>query len=86
MIISIFLVICLHRRNIRTQLLTQMPRMLLPLAAVILIDKTDLYAFNSGLETAEEFMQKVQAMLDIWHHTLGFTGGNLKLLKCYWAL
>ena len=31
-------------------------------------------------------MLKAQRLLDAWHYVLRFTGGDLKLSKCYWTL
>ena len=58
----------------------------MPLAALIFVDDTDLYIFNSGSETTEEIVLKAQRLLDAWHHILQFTGGDLKLSKCYWTI
>ena len=60
--------------------------MILPLVALIFVDDADLHVFNSGSETTEELVVKAQRLLDAWHHILTFTGGNLKLSKCYWTL
>ena len=58
----------------------------MPLAALIFVDDTNLYVFNSGSDTTEEIVLKAQCLLDAWHHILQFTGGDLKLSKCYWTL
>ena len=42
--------------------------------------------FNSGADNAEEVVIKAQRLLDAWHEVLKFTGGDLKLSKCYWTL
>ena len=83
MIISIFLVRCLHSKNLTTSISSPMTNMILPLVALIFVDDADLHAFNSGSETTEELAVKAQRLLDAWHHILTFTGGNLKLSKCY---
>ena len=81
--ILIFLVKCLHKQNARTKLSILISRILLPLAALIFVDDTDLCAFNSGSETTAELVQKAQIMLDAWYQVLKFVGGHLKLTKCY---
>ena len=58
----------------------------MPLAALIFVNDTNLYVFNSGSETTEEIVLKAQRLLDAWHHILQFTVGDLKLSKCYWSL
>ena len=42
----------------------------MPLAALIFIDDTDLYVFNSGSDTTEEIILKAQCLLDAWYHIL----------------
>ena len=85
-IISIFLVQYLYSKNLNTQLSTPVSKIIMPLAALIFIDDTDLYIFNLGLDTTEEIILKAQRLLDAWHHILQFTGADLKLSKCYWTL
>ena len=83
MIISIFLVRYLYSKNLNTHLTTPVSKIVMLLAALIFVDDTDLYVFNSGSETTEEIVLKAQRLLDAWHHILQFTGGDLKLSKCY---
>ena len=40
------------------QLLTPLSGIVMPLAALIFVDDTDLYVFNSGLDTTEELVFK----------------------------
>ena len=56
------------------------------LVALIFVDNIDPYVFNSGSDTTEELVFKAQRLLDAWHYILWFTGGELKLSKCYWTL
>ena len=86
LIISIFLVRYLYSKNLTTPICTPISRAVLPLAALIFVDDTDLYVFNSGSDTTEEVVMKGQQLLDAWHDILKFTGGDLKLSKCYWTL
>lgn len=86
LIISIFFLRYLHSKNVTTQLRTPISGVLLPLAALMFVDDTDLYVFNSGVDTTRELVIKAQKLLDAWHNILKITGGNLKLSKCYWTL
>ena len=86
LIISIFLVRYLYSKNVTTKLSSPITNAVLPLAALIFVDDTDLYVFNSGADTAEEVVIKAQRLLNTWHEILKFTGGDLKLSKCYWTL
>ena len=86
MIISIFLVRYLYSKNLTTHLLTPLSGIVIPLAALIFVDDTDLYVFNSGLETIEDLVLKAQQLLDAWHYILKFTGEDLKLSKYFWIL
>ena len=86
MIISIFLVRYLYSKNLNTHLTTPVSKIVMPLVVLIFVDDTDLYVFNSGIDTTEEIILKVQRLLDTWYHILKFTGGDLKLSKCYWTL
>ena len=86
MIMSIFLVQYLHSKNLTTDISSPITNMILPLAALIFADDADLYIFNSGAETTEELVVKARRLLDASHNILTFTGGNLKLSKCYWTL
>ena len=70
MIISIFLVQYLYSKNLNTYLTTPISKIVMPLAALIFVDDTDLYVFNSGSETTEEIVLKVQRLLDTWYHIL----------------
>ena len=69
-----------------TKLSSQIANVILSLAALIFVDDTDLHVFNSGSDTTEEVVMKAQRLLDAWHDILKFTGGDLKLSKCYWTL
>jgi len=56
------------------------------LAVLIFIDDTDLCIFNCRVDVTEDLVYKAQKLLDAWHRILRFTGGDLKLSKCYWTL
>ena len=60
-----------------------MSRLVVPLAALLYIDNTDLYVFNSSCDSTKEVVQKAQNLLNTWYKVLKVTGGNLKLSKCY---
>ena len=60
MIISIFLVRYLYSKNLAIYLLMPLSGIVMLLAALIFVDDTDLYTFNSGLETIEELVLKAQ--------------------------
>ena len=47
---------------------------------------TNLYVFNDGSMCALEVVSKAQRLLNAWHEALRFTGGDLKLSKCYWRM
>ena len=64
MIISIFLVRYLYRKNLTTQLSIPLSGIVMPLVALIFVDDTDLYVFNSGSDTTEELVFKAQHLLD----------------------
>lgn len=49
-------------------------------------DDTDLYVFDDSSSDSTSSVQKAQLLLDSWHKALGFTGGDLKVSKYYWAL
>ena len=83
LIISIFLVRHLHSKKVTVAITSPISRSILPLAALIFIDDTDLCVFNSGADNAEEVVIKAQYLLDAWYEVLKFTGGDLKLSKCY---
>ena len=86
LIISIFLVRHLCGKNVTTKLSSPIANAILPLAALVFVDDTDLHVFNSGADAAKEVVIKAQRLLNTWHEILKFTGGDLKLSKCYWAL
>ena len=83
MIISILLVRYSYSKNLTTQLATPFFEVIMMLAALFFADDTDLCAFNSGSDAAEGLVVKGQRLLDVWCNTLKFTGGGLKLSKCY---
>ena len=58
MIISIFLVRYPHSKNLTTYLLIPLSGIVMPLAALIFADNTNLYVFNLGSETTEELVFK----------------------------
>lgn len=82
-IISIFLVRCSCSKKIATEISTPILKIILPLAALIFVDDTDLHVFDSGSDATEEVALKAQHLLDAWHYVLRFTGGDLKLSKYY---
>ena len=83
MIISIFLVRYLHKKNAVTHLMTPISRLVVAIAALICVDDTDLHAFNDGDSITEEIVRKAQRLVDTWHAVLQVTGGDLKHCKCY---
>ena len=48
------------------------------------VDDTDLYVFNDRSMSSLIVVIKAQRMLFAWYEALKFTGGYLKLFKCYW--
>ena len=86
MIISIFLVRYLHKKNVVTHLMTPISRLVVAIAALIYVDDTDLHVFNDGDSSTEEIVRKAQRLVDTWHAVLQVTGGDLKHCKCYWTL
>ena len=83
LIITIFLVRYLHSKKVTAEITSPISRSILPLAALIFIDDTNLCVFNLGTDNAEEVVIKAQHLLDAWYKVLKFTGGDLKLSKCY---
>lgn len=58
LIISIFLVRYLHSKKVTAEISSPIAKAILPLAALIFADDTDLCVFNSGADTAEEVVTK----------------------------
>ena len=54
LIINIFLIRYLYQKKIITKLVMLMSRLVVPLAALLYIDDTNLYVFNSGCNSAKE--------------------------------
>ena len=50
------------------------------------MDDTDLVTFDNEKELAMEVVTRAQLVLDTQHQALTFTGGNLKLNKCFWTI
>ena len=51
-------------KNLTTQICTLISKVMLPLAALIFIDNTDLHVLNLGSDTKEEVVMKAQRLLD----------------------
>ena len=83
MIISIFLIRYLYSKNLTSYLSTPFSGTIVSLAILIFVDDTDLHIFNCGADTTDNLVHKVQRLLDAWYRILRFTGGDLKLSKCY---
>ena len=58
LISSIFLVRHLCSKKVTAEISTPISRVILLLAALIFVDDTDLYVFNSGADNAEEVVMK----------------------------
>ena len=63
-----------------------MSRLVVPLVALLYIDDTNLYVFNSSFDSTKEVVKKAQNLLNTWHEVLKVIGDDLKLSKCYWTL
>ena len=86
LIISIFLIRYLYQQKVVSSLSSPISNVSKLLAALMYIDDTDLYVFNDGSLDVSKVVLKAQQLLDTWHTALKFTGGDLKLSKCYWTL
>ena len=65
------------------QLVTPLSGLVVPLAALLHADNTNLYVFNSSCDSAKEVVQKAQNLLSTWHKVLKVIGSDSKLSKCY---
>ena len=86
LIISIFLIRYLYQQKVVSGFSSPISNISQLLAALMYVDDTDLYVFNDGSLDVSEVVLKAQQLLDAWHTALKFTGGDLKLSKCYWTL
>ena len=59
---------------------------LFTLAAVILINDSDLLHMVSKTMSDEDFISKVQLATDDWAGIVNATGGSLKPPKCFWYM
>ena len=64
-----------------TQLITTISGLIVSLVALFRVDDTDLYVFNSGINSENDAVDKAQKLLNSWHEMLKVTGVNLKLSK-----
>ena len=56
------------------------------LSGLLYVDDTDLVAMSNGNKIAKEVAKRAQKLLDCWQQALNFTGGELKLEKCFWTI
>ena len=85
-IISIFLIRYLHHRKVVSSLSSPISNITQFLVALMHVDDTDLHVFNEDFVDSATLVKKAQQLLDSWHEALHFTGGDLKVSKCYWTL
>ena len=45
-----------------------------------------LHMLNSSFDITQDIVLKAQHLLNAWNEALKFTGGDLKLSKCFWTL
>ena len=62
---------------------TVISKVLFQIEAQLYIDNTDLPMMNQGNDSAKQLVTRAQIILNYWHNTLWFTGGDLKLKKSY---
>ena len=86
LIITIFLIRCLYQQKVVTSFTSPISKLSQLLAALMYVDDTEFYVFNDGTMDASTVVSKAQNLLNAWHEALKFTGGELKLPKCYWTL
>ena len=82
-ITSVFLIWYLRQQKVATAITLPISKIHQFLASLMHVDDTDLYVFNDGSMSSLEVVIKAQRLLNAWHEALKFTGGELKLSKCY---
>jgi hypothetical protein len=65
------------------QLVTSLSGFVVSLVALLYVDDTNLYIFNSGCDSIKEVIQKAQNLLNTWYEVLKVTEDDLKLSKYY---
>ena len=86
MINAIILILYLYQLGLVPTSRTPISNEVFQLIAQLFVDDTDLKIDNKGDESIEEIISRVQTTLTAWHKALQFTGGKLKLEKCYWMM
>ena len=61
------------------QIITPTSILFVPLVALLHVEETDLYVFNSSSDSAKDAVDKAQKLLNSWYKVLKVTGGDLKL-------
>lgn len=85
-IISIFINWYFYQQKVVASVTTPISKLFKLLAALLYVDDTDLYVFNSGSDNNQDIVSKGKSLLHAWYEVLKVTGGDLKLAKCYWTL
>ena len=83
MIIAIMIILYLYRLQLVPTSAIPITREEFQLIAQLFVDDTDLNIENNGKESKQQIIIRVQKTLNAWHEALNFTGGELKLEKCY---
>ena len=87
LVVSIFLVLMLHRLGHLACIWVAMSLSLFVFAGFLFVDDTDLVTIaDSPSETTDQVMSKMQLVVNAWHGGLRATGGALKPEKCLWCL
>ena len=85
-IVSIFLLMYMEKHHPTQPIFTPITLIPLFILAIMYIDDTDLFIFNTGSESEQEIAERAQKLLDTWHFALKLSGGDLKLEKSSWLL
>ena len=81
LIISIFLIRHLYQQKLVTSITTPISKFFQLLTALLYVEDTDIYVFDSGYEITQDIVAKYQILLYAWNEALKFTGGDLNLLN-----
>jgi hypothetical protein len=87
LVVSVFLVMMLHRLGHVARIRSAMSLATLVVAGFLFVDDTDLItvAIDKN-ESPQQVTNRMQAAVNAWHGGLRTTGGALKAAKCSWSL
>lgn len=80
-VVSIFLIMYMDNNHPTQPIFT--PTTLIPLfiLAIMYINDTDLFIFNTNSESEQEITSRTLELLNTWHFALPLSGGDLKFEK-----